>query len=208
VPRLGYRACSALAHLGGRVLHARCVDLAARERVPLAVLSSFRDTPGTEIVEDPMEAPRVEAVTHRSGVSIAIAEGNAGGRGEARGILEAVREQHPALELVAHEQATETHGALVWMGSREDCEALATGFRELRGPGGEWRLDLVHDAAFVSLVGLGLGAHEAAHAERALEKSGVPLVALRVTPAALVLRVPDARCADAVRALHAAFLEG
>jgi len=207
VPRIGYRACSALAHLGGRVLHARCVDLAARERVPLAVRSSFRDVPGTEIMEDDVEAPRVEAVTHRTGVSLAIAEGNAGGKGEARGILEAVSERFPALELVAHEQDGETHGALVWMGSREDAEALKAGFRELRGPGGEWRLDVSHDAAFVSLVGLGLGATEAAKAERALERSGVPLVALRVTPAALVFRVASARADDAVRALHAAFLE-
>ena len=81
VPRLGYRVCSALAHLGGRVLHARCVDLAARERVPLAVRSSFRDAPGTEIGEDTVEAPRVEAVAHRTDVSLAIAQGNAGAIG-------------------------------------------------------------------------------------------------------------------------------
>ena len=207
VPRMGYRACSALAHLGGRVLHARGVDLAARERVPLSVRSSFRDTPGTEITEDPVESPRVEAVTHRAEVSLAVAEGNAGGRGEARGILEAVAEQFPALELVAHEQANETHGALVWMGSREDVEALHARFRDVRGPGGEWRLDMVHDAGFVSLIGLGLGAAEAARAERALEKAGVPVVALRVTPSALVFRVDGPRVPEAVRALHAAFLE-
>ncbi len=208
VPRMGYRACSALAHLGGRVLHARSVDLAARERVPLAVRSSFRDAPGTEITEETVEAPRVEAVTHRARISLAIAEGNAGGRGEARGILEAVAEQFPALELVAHEQADETHGALVWMGNRDDVEALQGRFREVRGPGGEWRLEVVHDAGFVSLVGLGLGAAEAARGERALERAGVSLVALRVTPAALVFRVESARVEDAVRALHAAFLEG
>jgi aspartate kinase len=210
VPRLGYRCCSALAHLGGRVLHARCVDLAARERVPLAVRSSFRDVPGTEvneITEDTVEAPKVEAVTHRGDMSLAIAEGNAGGRGEARGILETIAEQFPALELVAHEQADATHGAIVWMGTREDVEALRTRFREVRGPGGEWRLDVVHDAGFVSLIGLGLGAVQAAKAERALEKAGVALVALRVTPSALVFRVENARLEDAVRGLHAAFLE-
>jgi len=48
---------------------------------------------------------------------------------------------------------------------------------------------------------------EAAKAERALEKAGVPLVALRVTPAALIFRVDAKRCEAAVRALHAAFLE-
>jgi aspartokinase len=146
-------------------------------------------------------------VTHRADVSIAIAEGNAGGTGEARGIVEAVMEHFPALELVAHEQADATHGAIVWMGAKDDVEALEKRFREVRGPGGEWRLDVFHDAAFVSLIGLGLGAHEAARAERALEKAGVQLVALRVTPAALVFRVANANVNDAVRALHAAFLE-
>jgi aspartate kinase len=206
IGRLSYRACSALAHLGGRVLHARCVDLAARERVPLVVRSSFGDAPGTEIVEADVEEPRVEAIAHQQDVSIAIAEGNAGGRGEARGILEAVAERFPALELLAHEQASDEHAALVWVGAREDAEALASGFRELRGPGGEWRLDVQHGCAFVSLVGLGLGAPQAARAEAALEKAGVPLIALRVTPAALVFRVPNDRCEAAVRALHEAMI--
>jgi len=154
-----------------------------------------------------VEAPKVEAVTHRDDVSLAIAEGNAGGNGEARGIVEAVSEHFPALELVAHEQADATHGAIVWMGTKDDVAALEKKFREVRGPGGEWRLVVVHDTAFVSLVGLGLGAAEAALAERALEKAGVPLVALRVTPAALVFRVTNGQVNEAVRALHKAFLE-
>src|SRR5262249_41672592 len=124
VPRMGYRACSALAHLGGRVLHARCVDLAARERVPFVVCSAFHDKPGTSIMEDDVESPKVEAVTHRSDVSLAIAEGNSGGVAEARGIVEAVAEQFPALELVAHEQADGTHGAIVWIGEKADVSAL------------------------------------------------------------------------------------
>src|SRR5512136_746220 len=78
IPRLDYRVCSTLAHLGGRVLHARCVDLAARERVPLAVRSSFDGSPGTEIGNFAMEGPRVEAVAHRADCSIAIVEGTAG----------------------------------------------------------------------------------------------------------------------------------
>ncbi len=207
IPELSYRACSSLAHLGGRVLHARCVDLAARERVPLGVRSSFDDAPGTRIVEGNVEAPRVEAVAHRDDVSVVIAEGNAGARGEARGILEAVALAYPALELIAHEQVTETHSALVWIGPRDDADALEGRFRELRGPGGEWALTVQRDAAFVSLVGLGLGAAQAARAEEALEKAGISMLALRATPSALVFRVAPERCGAAVRALHAAFME-
>jgi aspartate kinase len=208
IPRLSYRACSTLAHLGGRVLHARCVDLAARHRVPLAVRSSFEDAPGTEIVEDEMEGPRVDAVTHLDGLTLAIAEGNSGARGEARGIIEVVAAEYPGLELMAHEQVSDAHGVLVWAGPAADAESLARRFRELRGPGGEWRIGLQPDTAFVSVVGLGLGAREAARAELALERAGVPLLALRTTPTALVLRVANARVGEATRALHAAFLEG
>ena len=208
IPELGYRACSALAHAGGKVLHARCVDLAARERVPLSVLSSFDAEPGTRIVEDrDMEGARVEAVAHRSDCSIVVAEGNAGGRGEARGILEAVAGAFPELELVAHEQETDAHAALVWIGSAADGEALKRDFQRLRGPGGEWNLRIEAKAAFVSLVGLGLSAREAARAEGALEKAGVRMAALRSSPHALTFRVPSERVDDAVRALHAAFLE-
>jgi aspartokinase len=68
-------------------------------------------------------------------------------------------------------------------------------------------LRVEHGAAFVSVVGLGLGAREAAQAEGALERSSVPLIALRVSPTALVFRVPNKRVEDAVRALHAALIE-
>lgn len=203
IPQLSFRACSALAQLGGRVLHARCVDLAARERVPLTVRSSFNDSSGTRIVEEAVEAPRVEAIAHQSGVSVVIAEGTSGGRGEARGILEAVAGEFPGLSLVAHEKITEAHGALVWTGTREDAEALQNQFRELRGPGGEWSLTLQHDAAFVSAIGLGLGVAEAIRGERALEKAGVEMLALRCTSSALIWRVTASQCEAAVKALHA-----
>jgi aspartate kinase len=207
IPKLSYRACSTLAHLGGQVLHARAADLAAAHRVALTVRSSFHGRDGTQIGGDEMEGPQVNAVTHRADVSLVIAEGTSGGRGEARGILEAVASEFPALELVAHEQDTDSHGALVWLGSRPDAEALERDFRRVRGPGGEWRVDVTHGAAFVSLVGLGLGANEAGRGEAALEKAGIAMVALRVTPTALIWRVATADGEAAVRALHAAFLE-
>ena len=207
IPNLSYAVCSALAHLGGRVLHARCVDLAAIYRVPLTVRSSFDDAPGTRIEEKAMEGGRVEAITHRKDVSVLLAEGTSGGRGEARGIIATVADEYPELELIAHEQATDAHGAIAWIGSHEDAEALQGRFRELRGPGGEWRLSVEHGAAFIAAVGLGLAAPQVVRAELALERAGIGLIALRTTPSALIMRVPNERCDDAVRALHTAFLE-
>jgi len=174
--------------------------------VPLAVRSSFDDSEGTRIEGGVMEGGRVEAITHRKDVSVVLAEGTAGGRGEARGIIAAVAGEYPELELVAHEQATDAHGAIAWIGSKEDAESLQARFRELRGPGGEWRLSIEHGAAFVSAVGLGLGAEVVVRAEQALERVGVAMIALRSTPAGLILRVQNERCDDAVRALHEALV--
>lgn len=208
IDRLSYETCSTLAHLGGRVLHARCVDLAAARRVPMVVRSSFDESPGTHIVEEEsMEGAHVRAIAHRADCSIAIAEGNSGGRGEARGIIDAVAGAYPELELIAHEQDSDAHAALVWIGSRADAESLGGSFSALRGPGGEWKISLGHDSAFVSVVGFGLGSAEVVKAEIALERAGVQLIALRTTPTALIFRVPNAAVESATRALHRAFLE-
>src|SRR5262249_14549037 len=191
---MSYGACSTLAPVGGRVLHARSADLAAGYRVPLVIRSSFDDRPGTRIGEGGMmEGPLIQAVAHQQDRSVVVAEGTAGARGEVRAMLETVASEWPELELVAHEQMDDAHSAVGWAGSREDAEALEKRWREVRGPGGEWRLSVQHGAGFVSLVGLGLGAREGARAEGILERAGIPLHALRVTPTAIVMRVSNAR---------------
>jgi aspartate kinase len=204
IPRLDYRVCSTLAHLGGRVLHARCVDLAAREGVPLAVRSSFDESPGTEIGDFDMEGPRVEAVAHRDDESLAIAEGGADGPGAARRLIEAVADAFPELELTTQTRTAAGAVALTWTGAREEVEGLQKDFAGLAGAG--WALRVEHGVAFVSAVGLGLGADEAARGEVALEQAGVPPIELRLSPTAIVFRVPGGRAADAARALHAAFI--
>ncbi len=207
--RMSYAACATLSRLGGRVLHARSVDLAVRHRVPLVVRSSFENEhPGTRVEEGgDVEGPTIQAVAHLQDRSILMAEGTAGARAEVRAILEAVANECPELELVAHEQMDDAHAALVWTGAREDAEELEKRWKELRGPGGEWRLSVEHGAGFVSLVGLGLGPRQAAEAERVLEQARIPLLALRVSPTAVVIRLASERVPDAARALHAAFLE-
>ena len=55
-----------LASLGSKVLHARSVEFVGKYGVPLRVLSSFQDGPGTLITteENAMEQPLVSGVTY------------------------------------------------------------------------------------------------------------------------------------------------
>lgn len=207
IPRISYDLCSTLARSGGNVLQSRCVDLAAARGIRLEVRLAVDPGEGTTVEDVEMEDGRVQAVVQRARCSIAVAEGNAGGRGEARDIIESVHAAFPDMELLAHEQAGSGHGVLVWLGSRDDAAGLEKRFRELRGPGGEWNLRVEHGATFISLVGLGLAESHVTRAEAALERAGAPLIALRVTPTSLVFRIDGDHGDDAVRALHAEFVE-
>jgi|TARA_B110000971_G_scaffold35499_2_gene33590 aspartate kinase len=55
-----------LASLGSKVLHPRSVEFAGRYRVPLRVMSTFQDGPGTLITteKDDMEQPLVSGIAH------------------------------------------------------------------------------------------------------------------------------------------------
>ncbi|MFN7684660.1 MAG: aspartate kinase [Oligoflexia bacterium] len=66
IPRLSYDEMMELASLGAKVLHMRCVELAAKHGVPLRVLSTFApENGGSELVSqsDTLESPVVSAIT-------------------------------------------------------------------------------------------------------------------------------------------------
>lgn len=67
IPALSYEETLEMASAGAKVLHARSVLFAAKYKVPLQVLSSFEDKPGTLITQEvAMESVVVTAVTQNT----------------------------------------------------------------------------------------------------------------------------------------------
>lgn len=66
IPILSYEEMLEMASAGAKVLHTRSVQFAAKYKVPLQVLSSYEDKPGTLIIEEvkEMEDVVVSAITH------------------------------------------------------------------------------------------------------------------------------------------------
>ncbi|MBD3265897.1 aspartate kinase, partial [bacterium] len=66
IDALSYEEMLEMASMGAKVLHARSVQFAAKYNVPLQVLSSFEDKPGTMITQEvkSMEEVVVSAITH------------------------------------------------------------------------------------------------------------------------------------------------
>ena len=109
---------------------------------------------------------------------------------------------------MAHEQDTDAHGALVWIGTtRRRRVRWRRDFRDARAraASGASTSSTAPRSCRWSASGSGRARWRAPR--RRSRRPGVPLVALRVTPTALILRVAGRRARDAVRALHAAFLE-
>lgn len=66
--QISYLEMLELAAQGAKVLHSRSVETAMRHRVPVHVLSSFNDKPGTDIIgTPPANIARVSGITHSIG---------------------------------------------------------------------------------------------------------------------------------------------
>ena len=65
-----------MAALGSKVLHFRCVEIAAKYNMPIHVRSTFVSDDGTWILkrENHMEAPVVSAITHDPKIAVLAAE--------------------------------------------------------------------------------------------------------------------------------------
>ncbi len=68
IPTLRYDEMMEMASLGSKVLHFRCVELAAKYKIKIHLRSTFEKREGTFIVpeEEAMENPVVSAVTHEA----------------------------------------------------------------------------------------------------------------------------------------------
>jgi aspartate kinase len=198
-----------LAHRGAQVLHARCVDLAARFSVPLEVRSSMTDEEGTVISDSTnLEGPAVRAVALERRVAQVVLEGEDCAPGAASSTLEALSALDVTIELLALDTRGD-HVRVAWAVSEEDAAAFEQAWQRAERPAGRWRLTVDLGRALVSVAGSDLGgdADVALAAFRALSRAEIPVLAARVGPLAISLLVPAERGEDAVRRLHAEFVE-
>jgi aspartate kinase len=199
----------ALAHLGAQVLHARCVDLAAKFSVPLAVRSSMSDEEGTLITDPaPLEGPAVRAVALERRVAQITLAGEDCAPGAAASVLAALS----ALDVPVGLLGLVTEGdrvRLSWAVGEEEAAAFEQAWHQAEPPAGRWQLSLSPGRALVSLVGSDLSgdADVTLAAARALSRAEIPVLAAWAHSLAVSLLVPAERGEEAVRRLHAEFVE-
>jgi aspartate kinase len=197
-----------MAEAGAGVLQPRSVELAASHGIDIHLRSSFTDQPGTWIrgadigeAAPGAEAAAVTGVAHRnqdtlysaSGISPAQVLRALASRGAAVGVLQVSDSAGaPVLFTVPGVEPTEVTGALFDL--------------ELEGNAD---VSVHDDLGSVSIIATGIARKPAitAAALTALEGAGIDAELVTTTPGRVTVHVNAAEVRDAVRLLHALFIE-
>jgi aspartate kinase len=217
IPQVSHDEMVELAQSGAQVMHARAVDLGAREpALDIRVLSSFvtgpdEDDPtrGTLITEHPMvrEDQVVTGLASARGYAKLLIHALPGGMRTPTELLEALAEVGVSVDMVTESPAAD--GVLLQLTILETDLPRA---REIAGEvaarlGGGGRMEERTGLSRIALVGRGMSGRPGVYAQayRTLLDAGVDVEAVSTSSISITLLVPGDREDDALRALHDGF---
>ena len=198
-----------LASLGAKVLQIRSVEFAGKYNVPLRVLSSFQENPGTLITyEEPeMEQARISGIAfNRDEAQIRVA-GVPDQPGVAHRILGAVSDANIEVDMILQNVAHDGTADFTFTVHRNDYEQALDLVRGVVGDlGGEY-VDGDDTIVKISLVGVGMRSHAgiATRMFQALSAEGINIHMISTSEIKISVVVDEKYLELGVRALHAAF---
>ncbi len=207
--RISFEEMLELAGQGSRVLHLRCVEFAARHRVRLRVLSSFRPGPGTLICEeDPaVEAPVVSGIAFNRDEAQITASGLPDAPGVAFELLQPLAEAGIEVDMIV---AGALQGGTVDMSFTVHRDDFARAIGLARGAAARFPGAVVTGddrVAKLAIVGSGMRSQPGV-AARLFETLGRERINVRLVSTSeikVAVLVDEPVLEAAVRAVHAAF---
>lgn len=210
IDQLSYDEMMEMAALGSKVLHFRCVEIAAKYDVPVCVLSTFeaknKTSNGTWIKKEtnPMEAPVVSAVTHDAKVVVLQAEPIPQGVDFLAKLFKSLSDQEVVVDIIS--QAQGSKGPRVAFSiADEDAGRGEQILKELAGP--EATISTFENVAKVSIVGVGMRSHPgvAARFFNVLSREGVDLKLITTSDIKMSGVIPRGAVENFVQKLHTEF---
>lgn len=199
-----------MASMGSKVLQLRSVEFAGKYQVPLRVLSSFKEGPGTLIKmdeDDPMEAPTIAGIAFNRDEAKLTVIGVPDTPGIAYQILGPIGDANIEVDVILQNVGDEGRTDFTFTVSRNDLEeAEAICESHIAELGAlEWRSD--SKIAKVSVVGVGMRSHAgvAANMFKALAEVGVNIQMISTSEIKISVIIEEKFLELAVRTLHSAF---
>lgn len=214
IERLDYDTAMELALLGGKVLHVRCVELAAKYKMPLVVRSTFdKDQAKRTFImqysdKEKLEAPVVSGVSlERNVAKIAVRKLDSSKVG-IPAIFAHLAKEGVNVDIIVHDRS-ELTGELQVAFSVVESETTPA-LTALKGLAQDHKTIEVEPKvglAKVSVVGLGMQTHSgvASRAFEALAQSKIDILMISTSEIKISCVVPATQADEAVRCLHTEF---
>jgi len=206
---IGYEEMIELASYGARVIHNRAVELGELYNVPILVVSSFSDSPGTIICKEAsMEVKnKARGIAYDTNVSKVTVVGVPDHPGIAAAIFEPLARANISIDTIVQNASINNITDLTFTVTRSDLlKAMSIVEPVVKSVGGK---QCVTDStlAKVSVVGTGMQNTPgyAARMFRVLHEQGINIQLITTSEIRITCIISEDKVKDAVQALHQAF---
>ncbi len=198
-----------LASLGAKVLQIRAVEFAGKYRVPLRVLSTFEEGPGTLITleEQAMETPAIAGVAFERDEAKLTVKGVPDVPGIAYKVIGPVSECGIEVDVIVQNAAADGNNDISFTVKRGDAERTLEILQQAVPSMPADSVELDTHIAKVSLVGVGMRSHAgiASRMFKALAGENINIQIITTSEIKISVVIEEKYLELAVRALHSAF---
>ncbi|MDQ2077191.1 aspartate kinase [Marinimicrobium sp. ABcell2] len=209
--RITFEEMLEMASLGSKVLQIRAVEFAGKYNVPLRVLSSFKEGPGTLITldeeEDTMEKPLVSGIAfNRDEAKITLA-GVPNTPGVAASILAPIGAANIEVDVIVQNVGADNTTDLTFTVNKGDMKAAVAVLEGVAQEIGAREVRADSEVAKVSIVGVGMRSHAGVASQMftALAQENINIQMITTSEIKISVIIEERYLELAVRCLHTAF---
>ena len=207
--RVSYEEMLELASLGSKVLQIRSVEFAGKYHVPLRVLSSFTDGPGTLITDEDenMEEALVSGIAHNRDEAKLTIIGVPDRPGIAYSILGPIADGNIEVDMIVQNVGEDKTTDFTFTVHRNDYDRAHEILQKTCDEMGARRVTGDKRIVKISIVGVGMRSHAgiASRMFKALAEEGINIQMISTSEIKVSVVVDEKYLELGVRALHAAF---
>ncbi|HTR00663.1 MAG TPA: aspartate kinase [Candidatus Acidoferrum sp.] len=209
--RITFEEMLEMASLGSKVLQIRSVEFAGKYNVPLRVLSSFEDGPGTLIVsEDPntmMENPIISGIAFTKDETKLSIRGVPDVPGMAFKVFGPISDANIEVDVIVQNVGVNRTNDITFTVQRKETDKAARILEKVAKDIGAEKVEVDNKVAKVSLVGVGMRSHAGIASKMfgALSAESINIQLITTSEIKISVVIEEKYLELAVRALHSAF---
>ncbi|GAB5453400.1 MAG: aspartate kinase [Halioglobus sp.] len=199
-----------MASMGSKVLQIRAVEFAGKYNVPLRVLHSFQDGPGTLITteeESDMETPTIAGIAFNRDEAKLTIQGVPDTPGVAYKILGPIGEANIEVDVIVQNVSHDNTADFTFTVSRNDLPQAEDILRKTATALGAREVSSDNKIAKVSVVGVGMRSHAGVASQmfEALADVGINILMITTSEIKISVIIEEKFLELAVRSLHSSF---